>query len=753
MAFSLTSTSTFVSVYQDTLSAGWNNWSWATTNLASSSPVSSGSAAIAVTYGAWTGLYFAGASLPASGLDFLDLQVNGGANAAPKISARLGLGASFGPVVSIGQYCQGNAIPASTFARCQVPLSALGATSASTITALVLQEGAGKALKPMYYDAVGFSAAAPLPPAAPPATPTGLIATASPTSVSLSWLAASGASSYSVFRGAAQGGPFAALSVAQLATAYTDPTAFAGASYWYTVAAQNAAGSSSQAAPVKATVPLPPPPPSGAFSFNEPFAWSGSHAATVSAGGTTTWWNADYWDVRGDTSYNAAGYLSTQVQQAKGFHVDIHKAASADATSSVIDNTVHIPGGDGSRGLGTMRLDFEGIVSARLRNPLLIASEARPGIVTFRQTRFVTTGHWWEVAITPASRVTAGEWTSVPAADAGLAGPLGTGVEINTSSGVGNGHTPPEDSVNFIFQGYPDLPCQYGWHVHPEVKATIAGKQTNVWTPVGAYAELPPTDPAEKDHLYSYRLEYRPSGVDFYADWDVPGVLTLRGHYPLSIPWSEVNVQLLGVAYQADHHPQAPCYQGQVRELHWTDLSASPVKYASTSVAPRDGVTTNVSRNSGFMGYDLRDIQRYGGPASDGLLLPNSVPYDLYGSMAYASFQVWAGAGAPAPVQAIDLSVDLTSAQASAATAQLLYDIRYTGTATLSINGTVVGTLPKASTVPAAVAESSNLSTIWVRRGLPFSPGLLHAGANSIHLALSGQVGLDRLQLEFSHTH
>ncbi len=649
----------------------------------------------------------------------------------------------------IGQYCQGGAIPAGAFAHCQVPLTALGATASSHLEAIIFQEGAGRTLPPMYFDELGLSAAAP---PAPPTTPTGLAISAQATAVTLTWQPVSSASGYLLSRAAAQAGPFSLVTASALTgTTYVDTAVVSGSTYWYEVAAENGAGSSADSAPVSATVPLPPPPPTGSSTFTDPMLWSGVHAATMSTGGTTVWWNADVWDARGDAAYNAVGYLNTLVQQEKGFHLDVHKADSTYPASAMPDNVTYAVGGDGSQGLGTMHLDFEDILSARLRNPMLIASETQPGVVTFTQTRFVTTGHWWEVAITPADRVTAGEWTSVPAANAGLAGPFGTGYAVQTTLGVGNGHTPPEDSVNFVFQGYPDVPCALGWHVHPELKATVSGITYDVWTPVTTVDDLPPTDPSELATVYHYRLEYRPSGVDLYADWDTPGVLTLRGHYAFNIPWTEVHVQLLAVAYQADHHPQAPCYQGQVRELHWTDIGVAPVKYMTTSVAPSDSIRTPGSTESAWLGYDLRDIQRYGGPTSDGLPLPNPGPYDLYGSMGYASFMVWASAVSPSPVQAIDLSVNVTAAQASAAAAQFLYDIRYTGTATLSINGVVVGTLPAASTVPAAAVESSTYATIWVRRGLSFNPALLHAGTNSVHLALSGQVGLDRMQLEFMH--
>ena len=92
---------------------------------------------------------------------------------------------------------------------------------------------------------------------------------------------------------------------------------------------------------------------------------------------------------------------------------------------------------------------------------------------------------------------------------------------------------------------------------------------------------------------------------------------------------------LLGIAYQADHHPQN-CYQGPTRELVWRHVSVAPVKYASTSSAPRNGVTSNVQRQLGWLGYDLRDIQRFG-PAVNGVAQANEVKYQPWGHMAFTS--------------------------------------------------------------------------------------------------------------------
>jgi hypothetical protein len=492
------------------------------------------------------------------------------------------------------------------------------------------------------------------------------------------------------------------------------------------------------------------------ISFFEPFTWRGPHAATIAAQtpamigaspaashdcapaaafgahATTVWWESDVWDVRGDTAFPAVSPPAT------GYHVDVHRAVSADPTDGREDNTVYAIGGDGSPGVAAMRMDFQGISSARLRNPMLI-SAARPGVVSFYATKFLTTAHWWEIAITPTATVAGAEQTAVPEVNDPLEGPL-----VNASPTPGPGHRPALDSINLIGTGSSDVPCDNGWSTRFAVTKSIGGATADTFNPVASYAQLLQTDPAEIEELYLWRLEYRPDRIDLLADLDRNGTPEPLESFAVTIPWSEVHVHFMAVTYQADHHPQGACYLGSVREFVWRHLSVAPVKYERTLVFPKEFGTTNLPRATGWLFYDLRDIQRFGPPVS-GVAQANPAPFELWGSVLACS---QAALYCPDPVSSYPIEVEIPAAGlAGAERAQLIYDIRSPlgpGVAILKVNGVTVGTMPGKATVPGS-AQSD-----WAHRSLDIPPGLLHAGVNQVEILMSGNVELDRLQIEIS---
>jgi fibronectin type 3 domain-containing protein len=121
----------------------------------------------------------------------------------------------------------------------------------------------------------------------PPATPTGLQATAGNALVSLSWTASTGATGYSVKRATTNGGPYAAVATPSTTT-YTDPSLTNGTTYYYVVAAINSAGASTNSSQVSATPTAPttaPAVPAGlqaaAGNAQVSLSWSASTGATT----------------------------------------------------------------------------------------------------------------------------------------------------------------------------------------------------------------------------------------------------------------------------------------------------------------------------------------------------------------------------------------------------------------------------------------------------------------------------------------
>ena len=87
------------------------------------------------------------------------------------------------------------------------------------------------------------ASATPQAPQVPPA-PSGLTAVPGRKKVTLSWTASPGATSYTVKRGTQSGGPYLAIATGVIGTSFTNSGLRTGTTYYYVVAAVNAAGSS-----------------------------------------------------------------------------------------------------------------------------------------------------------------------------------------------------------------------------------------------------------------------------------------------------------------------------------------------------------------------------------------------------------------------------------------------------------------------------------------------------------------------------
>lgn len=119
----------------------------------------------------------------------------------------------------------------------------------------------------------------------PPATPTGLAATAGNTQVALSWNASSGATAYDVKRSTVSGSGYAVIN-SPTTNSYTNTGLTNGTTYYYVVSAKNASGSSTNSAQVSATPNLSiPAVPTGltatAGNAQVALSWNASSGATA----------------------------------------------------------------------------------------------------------------------------------------------------------------------------------------------------------------------------------------------------------------------------------------------------------------------------------------------------------------------------------------------------------------------------------------------------------------------------------------
>ena len=476
--------------------------------------------------------------------------------------------------------------------------------------------------------------------------------------------------------------------------------------------------------------------------FVEQFIWKGNHASTIgNAVSNTVWWNENNWDARIDHNNNARAKIdcpSAGGPCTEGLdHVDIHPS-SPDLRDGTRTNDRYQIGGDGGPGVGVMHVAFQQIINTRLRNPMLI-SESQPGIVEFFASRFVSTGHWWEVSITPTDIITGGEFTAAPTA-------------------VSN--TPFEDSINVLIIGRTNSPCITSRSNYPDYDVVLQGAQAINGVMVNEFKSnfiIRPIGYEERDELYAWRFEYYPDRIDVYADLDEDGTKEYIDTYNVVIPWNEVYVYFLGIAYQASHHPigsdqDGPggfpkCYFGQMRELTWKQIEVSPVKYARTAVYPKNNGIQQLPKELGWMGYDTRDIQRFG-PPINGIPQANEEPY--HKTSKYAFCLAPSSKGFPCRnSEPKTLKLDLSSeAIQNVARVQFVYDTRQLDSATLTINDVLIGQLPDYNSVPGGETARQH----WVRRSLDFDPSILKEGENTFFIEQNGEVDFDRIELEFAYS-
>ncbi len=135
-------------VYDDALENGWANWSWATVNLANTSPVHSGSDSISVTASNtptnWQALYLSVSAMNTGGFTNLTFWINGGTGGQAVLVQGILGGTAQTPGVQIGL------LPTNSWRQITLSLSALGVADQANFTGFWIQ-AEGSSTIPIFY--------------------------------------------------------------------------------------------------------------------------------------------------------------------------------------------------------------------------------------------------------------------------------------------------------------------------------------------------------------------------------------------------------------------------------------------------------------------------------------------------------------------------------------------------------------------------------------------------------------------------
>mgnify|MGYP002681903718 FL=1 len=142
-------------IYTDALAVGWSDWSWATVDLQAAAPVHSGSRSIAVTYGAWQGLYLHYPEFSTAGFSHLRFFIHGGSSGGQQLNVYATYAADGsqqnGPSIAISPPT------AAAWSEVRIALADLG-VAGIPLTGLVWQDATGGAQPTLYVDDVALVA-------------------------------------------------------------------------------------------------------------------------------------------------------------------------------------------------------------------------------------------------------------------------------------------------------------------------------------------------------------------------------------------------------------------------------------------------------------------------------------------------------------------------------------------------------------------------------------------------------------------
>ncbi|MFZ1072966.1 MAG: alpha-L-arabinofuranosidase [Verrucomicrobiia bacterium] len=141
-------------VYTDNLVNGFQDWSWASHNLANTSPTHTGSRSISVSDVAWTALSFEHPDFNTTPYTNLIFWAHGGTSGGQQVEVYVQYGSGSGPT-----YVLPTVLPANSWQQFAIPLSTLGVANRTNVYRINIELTGGGTTNTFYVDDVQLGAA------------------------------------------------------------------------------------------------------------------------------------------------------------------------------------------------------------------------------------------------------------------------------------------------------------------------------------------------------------------------------------------------------------------------------------------------------------------------------------------------------------------------------------------------------------------------------------------------------------------
>src|ERR1700693_5926928 len=135
-------------IYTDSLTNAWQDWSWATVNIANSAPVHSGSESISVTAAAWQALFLHHDAFDTGGYSNLTFWIHGGPTGGQRLQVQALLNGASQAAIALAP------LTSNTWQQIVLSLASLGVTNKPNMDGFWIQDRSGTNQPTFFVDDV-----------------------------------------------------------------------------------------------------------------------------------------------------------------------------------------------------------------------------------------------------------------------------------------------------------------------------------------------------------------------------------------------------------------------------------------------------------------------------------------------------------------------------------------------------------------------------------------------------------------------